>query len=175
MQQNKTVRQVVTPYGVANVPVSPTTNMAETKLTKQQQEEHVRIQREAAKRTLAIQGDREQRSQDAHINAEATTDTHVGLAPGDKTKPKSMEALKTDLKDVTGSPDVHRAALKTPGKGTTDLVTTSPKGARPGGGGKNPKSHTQRAQEAAEAGAKTSGKKKRGGKKKAGATEQAAE
>lgn len=123
--------------------------MITPELTPEQHKEHVRLQRAAAERTLREQGRIEEADQLAHTNSEATVASHRGLAPHDKPKPIEMEALKTDLADVTGDPDVHRVPLKTPGKGTTDLVTKSPKGARPKAG---PASHLQKAADAANAG-----------------------
>jgi hypothetical protein len=169
MQQQPTTRQVVTPFGVATVPVNPTNTMAEKTLTPEQEKAHVKRQRDAARQTLESQGRQEEADQLAHTNSEATVESHVGLAPHDKPKPKSMEAAKTDLKSVTGSPDVHRSALKT-GKKTTDLVTSSPEGAQPAGGSPPPKSHVERAAEAAKAGAK----KKTGKSKAKKTTEKAA-
>lgn len=149
MQRANTERQIVTPLGVAAPSFFPQTQtMLNPQLTPEQEKEHVKLQRAAAERTLREQGRIEEADQLAHTNSEATVASHKGLAPHDTPKPREMEAAKTDLKSVTGDPDVTRVPLKTNGK-TTDLVTKFPKGARPKAG---PANHLQKAAAAAAAG-----------------------
>lgn len=129
--------------------------------------EIARRQREAADLTLQQQGQTERRHEDVHIDSVATVDTHRGKAPEDKSKPRAMEARKTDLREVTGAPDVHRTDLETPGKGATDQVTTDPEGARPGGGtGGPPQTFVQKAADAAKDGAPKRKRKGKGSKAK---------
>lgn len=125
--------------------------------------EIARRQREAANLTLEAQGHHERRHEDVHIDSVATVDTHRGKAPQDKSKSKAMEARKTDLQEVTGAPDVHRTALRTPGKGVTDEVTTDPPEAQPAGGSGGPPDDFVR--KAADAANKAKGKGKGKGRR----------
>lgn len=156
------MKQIVGPKGVTEV----RRKFMATERPRRSAAEQAKLQKAAAERTLEIQRQREGDKQGAHTNVMATNDDHVGLAAHDPPKPKAMSALKTDQAETTGDPHVRRVPLKTPGKGTTDLVTISPKGAQPMGGAPAGPSMPERAADAVRA----AGKKKGGGRKKKAAT-----
>jgi hypothetical protein len=88
--------------------------------------ETARRQREHAKQMEAVREQRDPLEAGLHVSTMLTTKEHVGKIPEEPHKSDEMSALGTDVKDRTGVDRVTTAPRKTPGKGTTDEVVTSP-------------------------------------------------